>query len=82
MQIGKTGKVDAVAERTVLETGADVCVVLVLGGSVRRGLSLAAKDPEWHRRMPELLRLMADDIEKGAGPSGVRVTPLPSSHDS
>jgi len=72
------GKYDAECSAVQKSTGADVCLVIVLGGNRGSGFSAAfvahdpTRPPPALLKVPQLLRDVADQIEadrKGLGPS-------------
>lgn len=78
--IGHPGRYDEHAARVLRETEADAVVLVVVNGKKGFGMSVSA-DPEKPgsiqlasgRDLPALLRTMADLIEGGAGPDGLRM---------
>lgn len=58
------GKYDEVATLARELTGGHTVVLLVLGGSRGQGFSVQTIDPTMARALPELLRTIANDIER------------------
>ena len=75
-QVGTPGRYDAIAEKALLEAGADMVVLLVINGRHGMGLSVPCtlRGLAGQALLPALLRSIADDIEASQGPSGVRIT--------
>jgi hypothetical protein len=63
MAIGP-GKYDKECVSVLLRTGAEAVVLCVLRGKEGSGFSCNARGIEIQQRLPELLRLIADEIEK------------------
>jgi UDP-N-acetylglucosamine:LPS N-acetylglucosamine transferase len=60
------GKYDVFATMTRNATSAEGVIVIVLGGSKGSGFSVQAS-PEVTQRLPEMLRMVADEIERDLG---------------
>lgn len=78
-QRGKAGKYDGHVERILREHGAETVLLLVIGGNQGDGFSVASIDEDAPDQVVTLLRMMADEIERGAQPSGVKRMPKASS---
>ncbi len=69
--MGKPSKYDALVRELMWDLGAEAAMVLVIGGRIGNGCAraeIAAGPEELHvrrRSMVALLRMLADDIEKG-----------------
>lgn len=75
--IGKAGKYDEVAIRVIAETNATAVAVVVVDGAKGHGFSVSAMEgavSQVHTALPAMLRMVADAIEGGARPDGLRVT--------
>lgn len=57
------GKYDAECVKALVDTGGHSVVLIVLDGVHGSGFSVASKDPLTERKLPELLRQLADVIE-------------------
>lgn len=76
-QAGSPGAYDQEAERLLVEMRAKAVVVIVLEGKRGFGMSVSCSPnaaAQMHVALPALLRAVADGIDGGAGPDGVRVT--------
>ena len=77
---GKAGKYDDLAALVQREASADVVVLAVMGGKKGPGFSVAMRSDATAAiiaTMPAILRVMADEIERGAPPSGMSEAPEP-----
>jgi predicted nuclease of predicted toxin-antitoxin system len=76
-QMGQAGRYDNLTDRVLGETDADGVILVVLGGNKGSGFTLSCKaevTERLHDALPSMLRQIADTIESGAQPTGVRVT--------
>jgi len=75
--VGHAGRYDDIAIRALEEAGAKGVVLIVVEGKHGFGMSVPTR-PEAsivvNMQLPALLRSVADLIEQGHGPDGVRVT--------
>ncbi len=60
----KDGKFDDLCQACLMATHSELSVLLLIGGPMGPGFSVTATDPEHVRRIPQLLRSVADDIER------------------
>lgn len=61
------GKYGANAEELLRKIGGQMCAVMIVDGPQGPGFDVATTNPVHLARLPTLLRLMADDIEKSLG---------------
>lgn len=75
--VGHAGRYDDIAIRAMKEAGAKGLVMIVIEGKHGFGMSvptLAEAVIGVNMHLPALLRSVADLIEQGHGPDGVRIT--------
>lgn len=78
-QEGRSGRYDEICERLSLDLKAAATVLIVVGGRHGSGMSVSI-DPKGGLlqmamgggELADLLRSMADQLDAGAGPNGVR----------
>jgi hypothetical protein len=63
MAIGPGGKYDAQCERVCMETKAEACVVIVLGGTSGSGFSVSVTNLSAALEIPQLLVSVAKQME-------------------
>lgn len=74
---GHAGRYDLISQRVLGETGAKGVVMFVYEGSQGHGMSVSLRPSSAlavQSMLPAILRYMADAIEQGAPPDGVRFT--------
>ena len=75
--VGHAGRYDDIAVRALGDAEAEGVVLLVVNGKRGFGMSVSTR-PEAsivvNMQLPALLRSVADLIEQGHGPDGVRIT--------
>jgi len=59
----RPGKYDNVCLKALFETEAHAVVLIVIGGKSGSGFSMNSLDPALSKKLPELLRNVADQIE-------------------
>ena len=57
------GKYDPECYALFNETSAETVIIAVVGGRRGNGFSVNSLDPDSHKKIPAMLRLMADQIE-------------------
>lgn len=75
--VGHEGNYDVEAQRLLEEQQAKAVVVVVIDGKKGFGMSVSTFPQhaiQMHFALPQILRSVADSIDGGAGPDGVRVT--------
>lgn len=75
-EMGKAGKYDAVSAKVLVELGASAVMVAVIGGPMGHGFSVSCLEPindALQAELPRLLRAIADRIDSGGKPTGVRI---------
>ena len=63
MMIPGPGKYDEQCERMILETKADMVLLIVCGGNNGTGFSINAKELHFMKEIPRVLRDVANDVE-------------------
>lgn len=62
MPVG-AGKYDAECQRIFFELEAETVVIAIINGPKGNGFSVNSVDPDAHKKLPAMLRSMADQIE-------------------
>lgn len=74
---GHAGRYDHISARVLEETEAKGVVLIVHDGKLGFGMSVSVRPAaagEVHVMLPSILRTVADAIERGTPPDGLRVT--------